>query len=184
MNHYHRLVEGWFRAEFLYKAMVEEAPATGAHFVEVGAWKGQSAAYMGVEIANSGKQIKFDVVDWFKGSDEPAHHADPDVRDGRLFDVFMQNTDIVRRFIKPIVSSSIEAAALYPDHSLDFVFLDAGHDYDSVRADILAWLPKIKPGKMLAGDDMDVFPGVRQAVTELLPGFAYPVWPTWTYRTT
>ena len=34
-----------------------------AHFVEVGTWQGNSAAYMAVEILNSGKNIQFDVYD-------------------------------------------------------------------------------------------------------------------------
>ena len=59
------------------------------------------------------------------------------------------------------------AAATYPDQSLDFVFLDADHDYESVKADIAAWLPKVKPGGILAGHDyMCGWPGVDRAVAE------------------
>ena len=35
--------------------------------------------------------------------------------------------------------------------------------------DITEWLKRLKPGAMLAGDDY-AWPGVRQAVDELLPG--------------
>jgi hypothetical protein len=66
--------------------------------------------------------------------------------------------------------TSLEAAKLYPDNSLDFVLIDASHDYPSVHADILAWLPKVKSGGILAGDDLPWF-GVKRAVDELLPGY-------------
>jgi len=54
-----------------------------------------------------------------------------------------------------------------PDGSLDFVYLDAGHDYDSVKRDIAAWWPKVKPGGIFAGNDyFSGCPGVIQAVNE------------------
>lgn len=63
--------------------------------------------------------------------------------------------------------TSVEAASRVPDGSLDFVFIDAIHTYESVRQDIRIWSPKLKPGGVLAGDDMqERFPGVQQAVEE------------------
>lgn len=67
---------------------------------------------------------------------------------------------------------SVEAAALVPDASLDFVFLDAMHFYEDVIEDIDAWLPKLKSGGVFSGDDMSSrFPGVKKAVIERLPNF-------------
>jgi len=181
MEHFYTKIEGWFRAADLYRAMVAEANEP-ACFVEIGAWKGRSTAFMAVEILNSGKRIDFHVVDWFKGSDEPAHRADVDVRAGRLAEVFFVNLAPVRDTITVHAMTSVEAASLFADQSLDFVFIDAAHDHASVRADISAWLPKVRPGGVLAGDDYGVFPGVERAVRELLPGHANPAWPIWTYR--
>ena len=48
---------------------------------------------------------------------------------------------------------SISAAAQVPDGSIDFVYLDARHDYRSVQDDILAWAPKVRAGGILAGHD-------------------------------
>lgn len=58
---------------------------------------------------------------------------------------------------------SKQAARVLP--SVGFVYIDAAHDYASVTADIANWWPKIKPGGVLAGHDIDL-PGVRQAVDE------------------
>lgn len=48
---------------------------------------------------------------------------------------------------------SLEAAQQFDDESLDFVYIDGDHSYQAVMDDIEAWLPKVKPGGILAGDD-------------------------------
>ena len=66
---------------------------------------------------------------------------------------------------------SLEAVEKFEDHSLDFVFIDASHEYEDVKKDIAAWIKKVKPGGVIAGhdyyiNDFDYFPGVKQAVNE------------------
>ena len=69
---------------------------------------------------------------------------------------------------------STEAAAKIPAHSLDFVYLDARHDYESVMEDLHAWFDRVRPGGVLAGHDYldGDFPagvfGVKRAVDEFL----------------
>ena len=62
---------------------------------------------------------------------------------------------------------SWEMADKVEDNSLDFIFIDADHGYESVKKDIMAWTPKLKPGGLLSGHDINI-PGVLQAVEELL----------------
>jgi len=73
--------------------------------------------------------------------------------------------------IQLIISDSAAAARLFSDKSLDWVHLDARHDYASVKADIEAWLPKVRQGGWLSGDDYNEhkWPDVVKAVGELLP---------------
>jgi len=40
-----------------------------------------------------------------------------------------------------------------PDASLDFVYVDARHDYKGVLADLHAWWPKLRDGGVMAGHD-------------------------------
>src|SRR5690606_26723571 len=63
---------------------------------------------------------------------------------------------------------SVKAARQFDDESLDFVFIDAKHDYDSVKADIAAWRPKVKIGGWVCGHDYapKQFPGCVKAVDE------------------
>jgi len=40
-----------------------------------------------------------------------------------------------------------EAAVNFEDESIDVVFIDASHDYQSCKNDILTWLPIVKQGE-------------------------------------
>jgi predicted O-methyltransferase YrrM len=71
--------------------------------------------------------------------------------------------------IKKIKDSSTNAANMFQDKSLDFVYIDAAHDYENVKKDILAWLPKVKDGGYIAGHDYRYDPniGVYEAVNDI-----------------
>lgn len=171
LEHYAERVEGFFdSSDFEYYRKVVEQASSGQHFVEIGSYKGRSSAFMAVEIALSGKSIKFDCVDTWQGSEE--HQAgeqfeDADVVNNRLYDVFLKNMEPVKDYFTPVRATSLEAATLYKDNSLDMVFIDAAHDYDNVLADILAWAPKVKSGGIISGHDWH-HPPIKKAVAETL----------------
>lgn len=173
--------ENWFGYEELYKHFVEKTP-DGGTIVEVGCWKGKSISFLGVEIANSGKNIKCYGVDTWKGSGS-IHDTDPYVRTNRLYELFLGNTSSLKHIITPIRLPSIEAAKQFEDNSLDAVFIDANHDYENVKADINAWYPKVKSGGIISGHDYSPIaegnghPGVRQAVHESFPVEKLVVYP-------
>lgn len=56
------------------------------------------------------------------------------------------NVTIIREF-------SVEASRLVPDGSLDFVFIDANHDFLHVTQDIAAWERKVRKGGIVSGHD-------------------------------
>ncbi len=68
------------------------------------------------------------------------------------------------------IMSSLEASSKVPDKSLDLVFIDADHSFDTVIEDITVWLPKIREGGIISGHDYDEleFEGVFKAVNGLL----------------
>lgn len=172
MEHFYQNVggENWFDYQDLYQSMVNYFP-DGSHFVEVGSWKGRSAAFMGVEILNSNKCIQFDCVDTWLGSEEHIGSKEEiNIRDDKnwLFNEFKKNTLSISTHINPVRKPSLDAVQLYKNRSLDFVFLDAAHDYENVKNDILSWYPKIKVGGWLAGHDyfLDHF-GVKEAADEV-----------------
>ncbi|CAB5214502.1 Methyltransferase domain containing protein [uncultured Caudovirales phage] len=171
MEHFYQHIQGWHNAEDVYSRAVENYPS-GSHFVEVGSWRGRSAAHMAVLIANSGKQIKFDCVDTWRGTlNEELHQNDPSVVNDTIYDEFLANMKPVEGYYTAIRMPSVEAAKLYADASLDFVYIDADHEYEGILADIKAWLPKVKPnGGVIAGDDYghaQGSEGVQRAVREI-----------------
>ena len=162
MNHFYEDVYGFAQNDLfaLYKEVVEIF-SSGSHFVEVGSFLGKSAVFMAVEIINSGKRIKFDCVDHWKGSKE--HHDNENINAENLYEKFLQNIEPVKTLINPIRGESVMASKLYEPNSLDFIFIDASHDERSVREDLTYWMPRLKEDGMIAGDDVDN-KGVANAV--------------------
>jgi len=77
--------------------------------------------------------------------------------------------EAVRQFdgrFRVIRKFSAAAVKLFNPSDFDFVFIDAAHDYESVRDDIRRWLPMVKTGGWLCGHDYPNFPGVVRAVDE------------------
>lgn len=68
---------------------------------------------------------------------------------------------------------SWEMADKVADQSLDFVFVDASHDYESFKKDLSAWWPKVKHMGLLCGHDLH-FEGVKKALEERFQGHYHP----------
>lgn len=68
---------------------------------------------------------------------------------------------------KLIKSLSNEAVKLFDDESLDFVFIDAGHSYESVVEDIALWSKKVRKGGIVYGHDFDDYSNHRRKWREI-----------------
>lgn len=158
MEHIYQEFNEWFDYQNLYRRMVE-IHDSGAKFVELGSLRGASGSFMAVEIANSGKAIDFHCVD---------HWLDESV-----YQEFLKNTKPVSAYMASHRLESGEAAKLFEPESIDFLFIDAGHDYHEVKRDIDLWLPLMKPNGIISGHDYQMdSPGVIQAVIEAFPNSA------------
>ena len=67
-----------------------------------------------------------------------------------------------------IERNSVDAARDFAPQTIDLVFLDAGHSYEAVSADLAAWDPIIKHGGLLCGHDYHYIPAVGRAVDDFL----------------
>jgi predicted O-methyltransferase YrrM len=178
MEHFHYTIKGWFTFPELYKTAAQYVP-DGGHVVEIGAFLGKSTSFMAVELFNSGKRVKFDVIDTWQGSPEHVETFkdlgyEPEDKN-ILYKEFLRNMAPVKHIINPLRTDSVTGGKLYPDESLDFVFIDAGHEYEDVKNDLLTWCPKVKKGGIIAGHDYffpsdpehgHKYPGVKKAVDE------------------
>ena len=59
-----------------------------------------------------------------------------------------------------------DASRYVDDGSLDFVYIDGGHDFDNVMLDLILWSPKVRSGGVVSGHDYYRFraAGVAPAV--------------------
>jgi hypothetical protein len=48
---------------------------------------------------------------------------------------------------------STEVAERFNDGSLDWVYIDANHTYESAKEDIATWMPKVRKGGIVSGHD-------------------------------
>lgn len=67
--------------------------------------------------------------------------------------------------VKVLRNYSVAAATMVPHASLDFVYLDARHDFEGIAEDMQAWWPKVCPGGIMAGHDLK-HQGVEKAVSQ------------------
>ena len=65
---------------------------------------------------------------------------------------------------KIMKAASLEASELIEDNSLDFCYIDAGHDYNNVYQDIEIWIKKVKINGVISGHDVFSFIDVLKAV--------------------
>lgn len=154
-------IDGWMtdqEREFLYVNASRYCDV-----VEVGSWKGRSTR----ELLLSGAQVY--AVDHWKGCPEIEHMVD-----GTEYEQFIMNVGGFKN-LRVVKKPSLEAVKDFCGNgnglpkSVDMVFIDAGHDYESVKADIKAWSPKAK--RMICGHDYSIeFPGVVRAVHEAFEG--------------
>lgn len=89
-------------------------------------------------------------------------------------------------------TTSDEAAGRLPPACLDFVYIDARHDEESVRNDLEQWFPKVRPGGVIAGHDyvdgelpegrfgvksaVDAFFGPRRLRVHVTGEETFPTW--------
>ena len=85
--------------------------------------------------------------------------------------------EMIEAVLAPYPGSTLDrrpsavVAINWPVQSLDFVYIDGLHTYESVVNDITVWLPKLKKGAIIGGHDYSAgFPGVNQAVNEIFGG--------------
>ena len=152
-------IEGWFDFFLLYREMVEKYD--NATFVEIGTWKGQSTVFMAEKIRFFKRNIKVYAIDIFGPYMSEGKQEDST----DIYNEFIENIEPYKDFIIPIKGDSSIVANQFEDKSVDFIFIDGGHDYEVVKKDIQSWYPKLKDGGVFGGHDY-CWDGVKQAVDE------------------
>lgn len=172
-------VPGWFNYYGFYGSIAKRLQ-DGDTIAEVGVWMGRSIIFMAQTLKRMGKRVKLIAVDTFQGEAGQVEHVETvAAHGGSIRAAFEANVKRcgVADMVQIIEGDSADSAALIADGSLAFCYIDAAHEYDGVKRDILAWKSKVKPGGIFAGHDAQ-HPPVMKAVEELFPDVKvmHPCW--------
>lgn len=155
------VVHSWDRRDFLGIIYHFTKAETGA---EIGVFTGETSS---VFLRNLHNLKMLYLIDPYRHFPDDVYsdsaNERQDVQDARyayvckLFENF-KNSQILRL-------TSEDAAPKIPDNSLDFAYIDANHNYESVKQDLDLWWPKVKEGGILAGHDYTM-PTVASAIIQ------------------
>jgi hypothetical protein len=179
-------IQGWM-TEIELRWLAEQASRVQVkRIVEIGSWMGRSTRAFADNIGPDG--IVY-AVDTWEGSPECGQMEKLPI--DWIYDQFKVNMrdhlgSDGMGLVRATKTTSLNMAAILETHKIepcekfDLVFIDASHDYEDVKADILAWLPLVKPGGIICGHDYCTqWPGVVQAVNELVPGAKHAAGSIW-----
>lgn len=166
-------IPGWMTSDEL--EWLATASSTHKCIVEIGCWKGRSTRALAentlgrVYAVDTWPQTIWYAEDEFKNKPKDW-----------LLNEFKKNVSGLTN-IQIIRMPSVEAAKYiyrHFDKSFDMIFIDGGHDYDCIKADLLVWKPLLSPGGLLCGHDI-IAPGVLKALQELIPDYVRGPWSIW-----
>lgn len=130
--------------------------ACGKDVLEIGAFQGLSAWGM----ASTARSLRS--IDTFRAATDGQRQTDQ-------MTTFTDYNRAISRYKNAsyFIGTSEDAARLLHD-DYDFIFLDAMHDYESVKADTERWWPRVREGGTMAWHDYGHgdFEGVKRAVDE------------------
>lgn len=168
------MIQGWNGNHSIFRKLIEKYKPS--IIVEVGSWHGQSTINMAKICKEIGLQTKIYAIDTWLGALEfytnPTEERNLQKKDGypQVFYKFLENirNEGVDDIIIPIpLPSNLGLKYIkYLGINPDIIYIDASHEYDDVKNDIL--LAKQLNPKVIFGDDYgnSYFPGVKQAADE------------------
>ena len=133
--------------------------------VEVGCYEGDSISYLAKALKPRWRQVEIYAVDLFEKITKEVDPIFYSHHDYWLRYKEKLITEGVRDKINDVRLHSVDAAKLFKDRDIDFVFLDAYKSYESVMADLEAWYPKVSGYGVLSGHDWQM-PSVDSALKE------------------
>lgn len=170
MDHFYDKIDGWSsetdQGRLLETILPLIKPRANKKFTiaEIGVYKGRCTAMWNVMLLNKGIDFEYHAIDHFEGSSEHEKGVD-------YYSITLENLKSIENEerLKVIRSDSLSQVKKYKNSYFDVVYIDASHEYEFVKADIEAWLPKVRKGGIICGDDYisPGWEGVVQAVDEV-----------------
>lgn len=144
--------------------------------VEIGVYRGEFAS----QLLDTWKGRYLYLVDpWESLSDydDPMNSGD---RNADLGSCLLRLEPHTGRFFVRRTRSELEAVH-WPENTMDFIYLDANHEYEHVRQDLEIWWQSLIPGGIFACHDyLSInLPGVKRAVDEFVAKHQLQLHLTW-----
>tara|TARA_R110000824_G_scaffold64926_1_gene169452 strand:+ start:6980 stop:7927 length:948 start_codon:yes stop_codon:yes gene_type:complete len=137
---------------------------------EVGVWEGHSLKLY-IEVI---KQLNAHVylIDWWKGSKTVVEGQEMAYKEDIYEEAYQKVLAIIDRhdahdYVTVLKGDTVEMSKQIPNKHLDLCFVDADHTYEGCKRDIQAYLPKMKKGAIMSGDDMDNIKSFYEYLTKL-----------------
>lgn len=165
MKHFYENIDGFSnefeQGELLNTILNNLESKNKLNIAEIGVYKGRGTAIWNVMLINNNIDYNYYAIDHFLGSSEHIESFD-------YYTATLENLKPIEDKINIIKNDSKTESKNYPDEFFDVVYIDASHEYEYVKEDILHWYPKVKKGGIISGDDYILgWPGVMQAVNEI-----------------
>lgn len=165
MEHFYHNIEGWSseteQGELLKTILPLINQESQIKIAEIGVYQGRGTSIWNTILINENINYQYKAIDHFEGSRE----HDKSIN---YYDITLKNLKTISDRIEIIKNDSILESKNYTDEYFDIVYIDASHEYEYVINDIKHWLPKVKKGGVICGDDyVSGWPGVIQAVDEV-----------------
>lgn len=157
-----KIVMGWFTPNnqvLLNKYLINRCSKKSV-VIEFGTWLGVSANFIAENITDDSTLI---CVDWWKGDTSIGNRNNEE----ELYKRYLDNVWKHKDKIIPVRMDGKEAAKYLSKMGIkpDLIYLDMGHSYEEVLADLEVIIPAF-PDTIIVGDDYLYWPGVRKAVLE------------------
>jgi predicted O-methyltransferase YrrM len=164
MKHFYQKIDGYSTETDqgkLLKSILLNNNFEKLKIIEIGVFKGRCTAMWNVILTNENINYEYYAVDHFLGSLEHDKTID-------YYNICRENLQPILDKINLIKNESVDESKNYPNEFFDVIYIDASHEYESVKLDIISWLPKLKKSGIICGDDYVLgWPGVIKAVNEI-----------------
>lgn len=151
----------------LVRDQVGRVEEVAIHCADLGSWVGSSA----IAMSQVDARVLVRCVDHFQGNQhDQLRNVAAKLTPEEIEKTLIENTVKCGVADRVLISRKeiVRCADEFSNEAFHLAYLDAEHDYQSVRRQIEAWMPKVKKNGILCGHDYsDNFPGVKQAVDEL-----------------
>jgi predicted O-methyltransferase YrrM len=140
--------------------------------IEIGVYGGASLLGVADTLKKTNSHL-YEIDPWEKvvnANGTPMSNEQRDIHRNKLKKLRLHLDSIIKKEnydknITLVCDFASNFASQFKEKSVDIVFVDGDHSYDSVYDDITTWLPKIKDGGVMWGDDF-VWGSVAKAVKD------------------